>query len=163
MKKMLFILLAALMLLPAGCGVSDQDLMDSIPTLFVQSEKDIKKTTAFGYDWSMTDRWGRSSSVIADTAHPLEAQENLTAVSISSEADVALYFSKIPDSVTVTYWSADDTNQENGTQVKTTFHDSAFHFTAPEISGQIVVLVNASWTSYDDVSGSVSYAFRTAE
>ena len=111
--------------------------------------------------WTVTNQWGNSNSIIADTVHPLESQETLTTVSLSSGAEVTLTFSKIPDSVTVTYWSADETDLENSTQVETSFLDNSFHFTVPEITGQIVVLISGSWTSYDNVSGTVSYAFRT--
>lgn len=162
MKKILCLLLASLTLLLAGCGISDQEVMDSIPTLVIQAKSDIKKLPTFGYDWTVTGRWGNGTSVIADTAHPLEAQENLTTVTLSAGEEVSLHFSKLPDSVTVTYWSADETDRENSTQVETTFLDSSFHFTVPEFTGQMVILISGTWSSYDDVSGTVNYAFRTA-
>ena len=120
------------------------------------------KLPTFGYDWTVTGRWGNGTSVIADTAHPLEAQEDLTTVTLSAGEEVSLHFSKLPDSVTVTYWSADETDRENSTQVETTFLDSSFHFIVPEITGQMVILISGTWSSYDDVSGTVNYAFRTA-
>ena len=43
MKKILCLLLASLTLLLAGCGISDQEVMDSIPTLVIQAKSDIKK------------------------------------------------------------------------------------------------------------------------
>ena len=116
MKKILCLLLASLTLLLAGCGISDQEVMDSIPTLVIQAKSDIKKLPTFGYDWTVTGRWGNGTSVIADTAHPLEAQEDLTTVTLSAGEEVSLHFSKLPDSVTVTYWSADETDRENSTQ-----------------------------------------------
>ena len=76
MKKILCLLLASLTLLLAGCGISDQEVMDSIPTLVIQAKSDIKKLPTFGYDWTVTGRWGNGTSVIADTAHPLEAQND---------------------------------------------------------------------------------------
>lgn len=162
MKKTFAILMLCLSLLLAGCGVSNQDVMESIPTLTLETGSNSSVLPSFGYDWTVTGRWGSGTSVIADTAHPLEAQEDLTTISLSSGAEVSLTFSKIPDSVTVTCWSADETDYENSTQVETTFLDNSFHFTVPEITGQMVVLISGSWTSYDDVSGTVSYAFRTA-
>lgn len=162
MKKILCLLLASLTLLLAGCGISDQEVMDSIPTLVIQAKSDIKKLPTFGYDWTVTGRWGNGTSMIADTAHPLEAQEDLTTVTLSAGEEVSLHFSKLPDSVTVTYWSADETDRENSTQVETTFLDSSFHFIVPEITGQVVILISGTWSSYDDVSGTVNYAFRTA-
>ena len=70
MKKILCLLLASLTLLLAGCGISDQEVMDSIPTLVIQAKSDIKKLPTFGYDWTVTGQWGNGTSVIADTAHP---------------------------------------------------------------------------------------------
>lgn len=161
MKKIFSILLASLTLLLAGCDISNQDLMDSIPTLILQSESGVTAVPSFGYDWTVTNRWGNGQSVIADTAHPLDAKEDLTAVTLSTGAEVSLHFSKLPDSVTVTYWSADETNYENGTQLKTTFLNDTFCFTAPKTSGQLVFSITATWSSYDDVSGTIYYAFRT--
>ncbi len=161
MKKTFSILILCLTLLLAGCGVSSQDVMDSIPALTLESGSNSTTLPSFGYEWTVTNQWGNSNSIIADTVHPLESQETLTTVSLSSGAEVTLTFSKIPDSVTVTYWSADETDLENSTQVETSFLDNSFHFTVPEITGQIVVLISGSWTSYDNVSGTVSYAFRT--
>lgn len=162
MKKILSLLLASLVLLLAGCGVSDQDVKDSIPTLSLDASGSTTEIPAYSYSWTVTNRWGNSASMAADTAHPLEAQEDLTTVTLTAGGEVSLYFSKLPDSVTVTYWSAQETDYENGTQLSTTFLDDAFHFTAPETQGQQVYSVTALWSSYDDVSGSVTYAFRTA-
>ena len=162
MKKMFCLVLAALTLLLAGCGVSDQEVVDSIPSMIVQSGNIPAQVPAYSYSWTVTDRLGNGASVIADTAHPLEAREDLTTVTLTAGGEVSLHFSRTPDSVTVTYWSAQETDYENGTQLSTTFLDDAFHFTAPETQGQQVYSVTALWSSYDDVSGSVTYAFRTA-
>lgn len=162
MKKIFCLLLASLTLLLAGCGVSDKEVVDSIPTVIIVSGNTPSQIPVHNYSWTITNRWGSSSSVIADTAHPLEAQEDLTAVTLTAGGEMSLYFSKLPDSVTVTYWSAQETDYENGTQVSTTFLNDAFHFTAPEAQGQLVYSITALWSSYDDVSGSVTYAFRTA-
>ena len=181
MKKILCLLLAALTLLLAGCGVSDQEVKDSIPTLSLEasgmSDQEVKDSIptasleasgsaaeipAYSYSWTVMDRLGNGTSVIADTAHPLEAQEDLTTVALTAGGEVSLHFSKLPDSVTVTYWSAQETDYENSTQISTTFRNDVFFFTAPEAQGQLVVSITALWSSYDDVSGSVTYAFRTA-
>ncbi len=162
MKKMFCLVLAALTLLLAGCGVSDKEVKDSIPSMMILSGDVPAQIPAYSYSWTVTDRLGNSASMAADTAHPLEAQEDLTTVTLTAGGEVSLYFSKLPDSVTVTYWSAQETDYENGTQLSTTFLDDAFHFTAPETQGQQVYSVTALWSSYDDVSGSVTYAFRTA-
>ena len=162
MKRTFPLLILCLSLLLAGCGVPNQDVMDSIPTLTLETGSSSTPIPSFSYDWTLSDQWGSGTSVIADTAHPLDAQKDLTTVPLSSGAEVSLTFSKIPDSVTVTFWSADETDYDNSTQLETSFLDDAFHFTAPELTGQVVVLISCSWTSYDDVSGTVSYAFCTA-
>lgn len=162
MKKFLSVLLASLVLLLAGCGVSDQDIKESIPTLTLTSEDIPYSIPAYSYSWTVTDRWGNGSSMAADTAHPLDAQEDLTITALTAGAEVALEFSKTPDSVSVVYWSADETDYENSTQLDTQFLDGAFHFTVPETAGQTVFSITSLWNSYDDVSGTVTYCFTTA-
>ncbi len=162
MKKFLSVFLASLVLLLAGCGVSDQDIKESIPTLTLTSEDTPYSIPAYSYSWTVTDRWGNGSSMAADTAHPLDAQEDLTITALTAGAEVALEFSKTPDSVSVVYWSADETDYENSTQLDTQFLDGAFHFTAPETAGQMVFSITGLWNSYDDISGTVTYCFTTA-
>ena len=162
MKKILCLLLAALTLLLAGCGVSDQEVKDSIPTMVLVSGSTPTQIPAYSYSWTVMDRLGNGASVIADTAHPLEVQDDLTTVTLTAGGEVSLHFSKLPDSVTVTYWSAQQTDYENSTQLEASFLNDAFLFTAPEAQGQLVFSITALWTGYSDVSGSVTYAFRTA-
>ena len=162
MKKILCLLLAALTLLLAGCGVSDQEVVDSIPTLSLEASGSGVEIPAYSYSWTVTNRWGSSASVIADTAHPLEAQEDLTSVTLTAGETVSLYFSKLPDSVTVTYWGAQETDHENSAQVETAYLNDTFRFTTPEAEGPLVFQITAQWTGYQDVSGTVSYAFTTA-
>ena len=160
MKKILSVLLASLVLLLAGCGVSDQDIKESIPTLTLTSSETSFTIPAYSYSWTVTDRWGNGSSMAADTAHPLEAQEDLT-VAVLSAGEASLQFSTTPDSVSVAYWDADESDYENSTQLDTQFLDGAFHFTVPELSGQAVFSITALWNSYDDISGTVTYCFIT--
>lgn len=56
MKKFLSVLLASLVLLLAGCGVSDQDIKESIPTLTLTSEDTPYSIPAYSYSWTVTDR-----------------------------------------------------------------------------------------------------------
>lgn len=161
MKKIVSLLLVSLVLLLAGCGVSDQDLKESIPTLTLTSGEASFTIPAYSYSWTLTDRWGNGTSMAADTAHPLEAQADLT-IAVLSAGEASLQFSTTPDSVSVAYWSADETDYENSTQLDTQFLDGAFHFTVPELSGQAVFSVTALWSSYDDISGTVTYSFITA-
>lgn len=161
MKRILSIFLASLVLLLAGCGVSDQDVKASIPTLTLISGEDSFPIPAYSYSWTVTDRWGNGSSMAADTAHPLEAQEDLTTVVLTDRTTASLQFSKTPDSVSVVYWNAEETDYENSTQIEVEFMDGAFHFAFPESTDQMVFSITALWSSYDDVSGSVSYVFRT--
>ena len=160
MKKILSVLLASLILLLSGCGVSDQDIKESIPTLTLTSGEASFTIPAFSYSWTLTDRWGNGSSMAADTAHPLDAKADLGLVVLSA-GEASLQFSKAPDSVDIIYWSADETDYENSTQLDSEFLDGAFHFTVPELSSQAVFSITALWNSYDDVSGTVTYCFST--
>ena len=168
MKKILSLLMASLVLLLAGCGVSDQDVKDSIPTLSLETSGSTTEIPAYSYSWTVTNRWGNSASMAADTAHPLEAQDDLTSLTLTAGAEAVLTFSKIPDSVSVVFWRADETDYESSTQVEATYRDGSFVFTVPGAddgsagSEAMVYSVTALWNSYDDVSGTVTYAFTTA-
>lgn len=155
------LLLLALALLLAGCGVSDQDLLDSIPTMTIDAGRYRYQIAAGGYDWTTTDRFGGSTSAITDAAHPLQVIDDLMEVDLTGGEQAALRFSRTPDAVEVTYWSAGDSVGSDGTTLETAFLDDAFLFTAPEAEGQLVFQVTARWTSYEDVSGTVSYPFVT--
>ena len=121
MKKTLCLLLAALMLLLAGCAPSHQEVMDSIPTLMVLAGNAPAQVPTCGYDWTVTNRLGRGASIIADAVHPLDAQADLPTVALSGGETASLYFSLVPDSVTVTYWGAQETDHENSAQVETAY------------------------------------------
>ena len=168
MKKILSLLMASLVLLLAGCGVSDQDVKDSIPTLSLETSGSTTEIPAYSYSWTVTNRWGNSASMVADTAHPLEAQDDLTSLTLTAGAEAVLTFSKIPDSVSVVFWRADETDYESSTQVEATYRDGSFVFTVPGAddgstgSEAMVYSVTALWNSYDNVSGTVTYAFTTA-
>ena len=168
MKKTLYLLLAALMLLFAGCAPSHQEVMDSIPTLMVLAGNAPAQVPTCGYDWTVTNRLGRGASIIsdasiiADAVHPLDAQADLPTVALSGGETASLYFSLVPDSVTVTYWGAQETDHENSAQVETAYLNDTFRFTTPEAEGPLVFQITAQWTGYQDVSGTVSYAFTTA-
>ena len=162
MKKTLCLLLAALMLLLAGCAPSHQEVMDSIPTLIVLAGNAPAQIPTCGYDWTVTNRLGRGASIIADAVHPLDAQADLPTVALSGGETASLYFSLVPDSVTVTYWGAQETDHENSAQVETAYLNDTFRFTTPEAEGPLVFQITAQWTGYQDVSGTVSYAFTTA-
>lgn len=162
MKKTLCLLLAALMLLLAGCAPSHQEVMDSIPTLMVLAGNAPAQVPTCGYDWTVTNRLGRGASIIADAVHPLDAQADLPTVALSGGETASLYFSLVPDSVTVTYWGAQETDHENSAQVETAYLNDTFRFTTPEAEGPLVFQITAQWTGYQDVSGTVSYAFTTA-
>ena len=162
MKKTLCLLLAALMLLLAGCAPSHQEVMDSIPTLMVLAGNAPSQVPTCGYDWTVTNRLGRGASIIADAVHPLDAQADLPTVALSGGETASLYFSLVPDSVTVTYWGAQETDHENSAQVETAYLNDTFRFTTPEAEGPLVFQIIAQWTGYQDVSGTVSYAFTTA-
>ena len=162
MKKTLCLLLAALMLLFAGCAPSHQEVMDSIPTLMVLAGNAPAQVPTCGYDWTVTNRLGRGASIIADAVHPLDAQADLPTVALSGGETASLYFSLVPDSVTVTYWGAQETDHENSAQVETAYLNDTFRFTTPEAEGPLVFQITAQWTGYQDVSGTVSYAFTKA-
>ena len=162
MKKALCLLLTALMLLLAGCAPSQQEVMDSVPTLMILAGNVPAQVPTCGYDWTVTNRLGRGASIIADAVHPLDAQADLPTVALSGGETASLYFSLVPDSVTVTYWGAQETDHENSAQVENSYLNDTFRFTTPEAEGPLVFQITAQWTGYQDVSGTVSYAFTTA-
>ena len=77
MKKILSVLLASLILLLSGCGVSDQDIKESIPTLTLTSGEASFTIPAFSYSWTLTDRWGNGSSMAADPIVQYMSREQL--------------------------------------------------------------------------------------
>lgn len=159
------ILLLILSLVLTGCGVfapSEQDLRDSIPTLSLTAGRYRYQIPTGGYDWTLTNRFGGSASAITDTAHPLQAVDDLMTVSLTGGETVTLAFSRTPDTVEVTYWSVGDEVGSQGTSLETSFLDDAFLFTAPKETDDLVFQITAQWTSYEDVGGTVSYPFTTA-
>ena len=46
--------------------------------------------------------------------------------------------------------------------METAYLNDTFRFTTPEAEGPLVFQITAQWTGYQDVSGTVSYAFTTA-
>ena len=159
------ILLLILSLVLAGCGAftpSEQELQDSIPTLSLTAGRYRYQIPTGGYSWSVYNRFGSGSHMATDTAHPLQAVDDLTAVSLTGGETVTLTFSRTPDTVEVTYWSVGDEVGSQGTSLETSFLDDSFLFTAPEETTDLVFQITAQWTSYEDVGGTVSYPFTTA-
>lgn len=158
------ILLLILSLVLTGCGVftpSEQELQDSLPTLSLTAGRYRYQIPTGGYSWSVYNSFGGTSS-IADAAHPLQAVDDLTTVSLTGGETVTLVFSLVPDAVEVTYWSVGDEVGSQGTSLETSFLDDSFLFTAPEETTDLVFQITAQWTSYEDVGGTVSYPFTTA-
>ena len=168
MKKRLFtrlVLLLGLAALLSGCGASkmtEEDLLASIPTLTLWIGDQSTSIPTYGYSWTYVVG-DEGQSVIADTAHPLQVVEDLTRVSAPAGSTVEMDFSLLPDSVTITYWTADQAGSAppdaEGETLESFFSNGQFLFTAPERDQDLVVMVRGKWTGYQDVSGSVSYAF----
>lgn len=159
MKKIASILALCLLLALTACGkMSNEELMATVPTLTANSGSQQVMASANGGSWTC-----KGQSFVADGLHPLQALDTLSTesnLSASAGAAVNLSFSVLPDSVTVTYWSADapvgDTIPE-GQTVETSFNNNLFSFTLPEQN--VVVQIEAQWTSYSDMSGSFGYGF----
>lgn len=159
MRKNLFTvtLLLGLLLALSGCGQA-KTLQETIPTLTLQVGDQSVDIPSFGYSW---DFKAAGQSAVADTAHPLQVVDDLTKVSMSSGSAIAMDFSRLPDSVTITCWSADQAGNPgaDGQNLESDFSNGQFHFTPPESDQDLVLQVRGSWTSYSDVSGSVGYVF----
>ena len=164
MKKRLFTALALLLGLAAalsGCGASQtqEEFEAPIPTLTLRIGDQSTAVPTFGYSWTREVR-GVGESVVADTAHPLQVLEDLTRAAASAGDTIGLDFSLLPDSVTVTCWTADQADGpiEEGERLESTFSNGQFLFTAPESSQDLVLLIEGQWTGYEEVSGHVGYA-----
>ena len=64
MKKTFSILILCLTLLLAGCGVSSQDVMDSIPALTLESGSNSTTLPSFGYEWTVTNQWATATALL---------------------------------------------------------------------------------------------------
>lgn len=82
-------------------------------------------------------------------------------MSASAGSIVGMDFSRLADSVTITCWGADQAGDPGaeGRDLESSFSNGLFYFTPPESDQDLILMVRGKWTSYDDVSGSVSYAF----
>lgn len=164
MKKRFFAALALLLGLTAvlsGCSArraAEEYLMASIPTLTLRIGDRPTSIPIYGYSWTL-QVGARGQSAGADTAHPLQVVEDLTKVSASAGSTVGMDFSRLADSVTITCWGVDQAGDPGaeGRDLESSFSNGLFYFTPPESGQDLVLWVQGSWTSYDDVSGSVSY------
>ena len=166
MKKCFFAVLALLLGLTAvlsGCSArraAEAVLIASIPTLTLRIGDRSTAIPIYGYSWTLqVGAMGQSSHV--DTAHPLQVVGDLTKVSTSAGSTVGMDFSRLPDSVSITCWDVDQAGDPSaeGRDLESSFSNGLFYFTPPESGQDLVLWVQGSWTSYDDVSGSVSYGF----
>ncbi len=166
MKRRFFAALVLLFGLTAalsGCSApkpAEEDLMASIPTLTLWIGERSASIPTYGYSWTREVGAG-GQSVGVDTAHPLQVVEDLTGVSVPTGSTIGLGFSLLPDSVAITCWGVDQAGDPGaeGQDLESSFSNGLFYFTPPESGQELVLWVQGNWTSYDDVSGSVSYAF----
>lgn len=160
MKKKLSVCALLLLLLLTACGQSPT-LQETIPTLSLTAGGGrAAPVSAYGYSWQ-----SRREAVAVDVAHPLQVIETLPGVSIPAGTSIGLSFSRLPDRVTVTCWpeSAAQTPSPAqgwpGQEVESTFVNNLFTFTPPESQENLVFQVYGYWDSYEDISGTVGYAF----
>ena len=163
MKRIAALILTLSFLLSlSACGhLSNKDLQATAPAMTVSDGgQQTVPASGSGGNWTY-----KGQSFVADGLHPLQALDTLSensALSAYAGTNVFLSFSVLPDSVTVTYWPADESVGDSipeGRTREVTFNNDLFSFAVPEGTGNIVLLAQAEWSSYSDRSGSMSYGF----
>ena len=158
MKKGIALILALCFLLSlSACGqLSSEELQATVPTMTVSAGgQQTAQATSGGGSWTY-----KGQSLVADALHPLQALDILSensAMSAYAGTEVSMRFSVLPDRVTVTYWSADEPAGDSIPEV--TFNNNLFSFVVPDGSGDIVLLAQAEWNSYSELSGAMGYGF----
>lgn len=156
----LALLLCIALALP-GCGGTQ--LQETIPTMNLVSGSRKAAIPKFGYSWNY-----KGQGEVADPIHPLDAAASpdlLPTVGAAAGTVLDMEFSLLPDNVSVTYWpvSENEPDYEGGQPLTATLTAGHYGIQTPESPGDVVVLVSTQWSSYQDVSGSVSYAFRLTQ
>lgn len=163
MKKVtVFILVLCCMLSLSACGhLNNDELRATIPTMAVVAAGSQQAASSIsGGDWTY-----KGQSLAVDALHPLQSLDTLSAdsaLSASAGSEIFLNFSVLPDSVTVMYWSADESANDSipeGQTAEVSFNNNLFSFTVPAGSGDLVLQAQAAWNSYSDRSGSMGYGF----
>lgn len=162
MKKVTVLVLALCFLLSlSACGgLSGEELQATIPTMAVSAGGRQAAASGGGGNWTY-----KGQSLVADALHPLQALDILSensALSAYAGTEVSMRFSVLPDRVTVTYWSADEPAGDSipeGQTTEVTFNNNLFSFVVPDGSGDIVLLAQAEWNSYSELSGAMGYGF----
>jgi len=163
MKKITTFILALCFLLSlSACGhLSSEELQATVPTMTVSAGgQQTVRASSGGGNWTYSGQ-----SFVADTLHPLQALDVLSensALSAYAGTEVHMSFSVLPDSVAVTYWSADEASGDSipeGQTAEVSFNNNLFTFAVPDGSGDLVLSAQAEWNSYSDRSGTMSYGF----
>lgn len=166
MKKFALFLTFCLVLSLSACGrATAEELEKSRPAMTVISSGQQVKSCFSGGDWTYQGVTEQSCG-----PHPMQNVDMLSenaAVPASSGDEISMDFSVMPDSVTVCYWPADEAVAEgedipDGQSVNISFANDLFSFTVPDSSQNIVFVVDAQWTGYRNMSGSLTYSFITA-
>mgnify|MGYP001047785663 FL=1 len=157
MKKKMTACALLLLLLLTACG-QKPSLQETIPTLSLTAGGGrTAPVNAYDYSWQS----GREA-VVVDTAHPLQTIETLPGVTVPAGASIGMRFSRLPDRVIVACWPesmAETSSPWQEQELESTFVNNLFTFTPPESEENLIFLVHGYWDSYEDVSGSVGYAF----
>ncbi len=165
-KKLIFALALCLLMVLSACGqVSIEELQASVPSMAVISGSQQVRASLAGGDWTY-----KKSSFVADGANPLFSEQTMTdlkessSVSAAAGEEVGMYFSVLPDAVTVTYWSADTAVEENGAvpageTVEVSYGNDVFSFIMPVAGQDTVMVATATWSSHSDRSGTMDYYF----
>lgn len=165
MKKITLILTFCLVLSLSACGrATSEEFEKSQPIMTVISGSQQVKSCFSDGEWTYK---GVSSQSCGP--HPMQNVEMLSenaAIPASSGTEISLDFSVLPDSVTVTYWPAGESVAEgeeipDGQSAEVSFANDLFSFTVPDAGQDIVFVVDAKWTGYQNMSGSLTYSFIT--
>ncbi len=170
MKKLLLIVLAALMCLSvfSGCGTNEPAVPCPLPEgalrssnfpaepphLSVSNGNSTIQAWRGTYSWFVENDDGTGSGITADSMHPLECKDSLPALGITKKSTVTLTFEAAPSKITVKKYKLNATDYDDYDEITV----SGVSFEAK--AGDYLYEIIASWSG-GNYSGTVYYAFRT--
>ena len=106
------------------------------------------------YSWYVEKEDGTGSGVCADSSHPLESKDNITAIKVAQKATLTLNLEGNPSKITVKRYKLSTNDHDNYDEITITGNQIEVK------SGDYLYEVIASWSS-QAYNGTVYYAFRT--
>lgn len=158
----------------ANGGEPTDTVLDSPPTLSVLYDETVTEALKGVYSWTWQNADGTSTSLLADSLHPLQAQEFMTPLYLLADThpdpaslNAYLQFEAIPDQIRVCRWSGDDWGRTDAESELVEVSDDAGDPSAAPLfkisleDGQYIYEVTAVWDQMEAYSGTASYSFYT--